>query len=126
MPFPGIPAIPGNGGTAGPDGHLGGPGLIGRPVAKRRKLADIVTLQYVEPRTNVCRNTVGTRDAAALYGCSMGRIRQMGLSGVIWSVETADGRRYDADELHRLKAQRDKARTAGKLGGRPPAGFTPN
>jgi hypothetical protein len=83
-----------------------------------------VTLRFVDTKTKQERNTVGTRDAASLYGCSMGRIRQMAIKGDIWSIETPDGRRYDADELVRLKAQRDNQRAAGKLGGQRPTGFS--
>jgi hypothetical protein len=48
----------------------------------------------------------------------------MAIKGDIWSIETPDGRRYDADELVRLKAQRDSQRAAGKLGGQRPTGFS--
>ena len=87
-------------------------------------LRHVVTLRYVDAKTKTERNTVGTRDAASLYGCSMGRIRQMALKGDIWSIETPDGRRYDADELVRLKSQRDQQRAEGRLGGQRPTGFS--
>jgi peptidoglycan/xylan/chitin deacetylase (PgdA/CDA1 family) len=78
----------------------------------------------MDEKSKKVRKTVGTRDAAAIYGASMGRIRQLVAAGEIWSIETADGRRYDADELRKLRATRDSLRASGKLGGQRPRGFS--
>jgi predicted nucleic acid-binding protein len=68
-----------------------------------------------------------TREAAEIYGCTMGRLRQMARDGQVWS-EKAGPRAlaFDADELEALAAARDKARGKGKLRGTPPGGFSPD
>lgn len=73
------------------------------------------------------RRLVLTREAAEIYGCTMGRLRQMARAGTVWS-EKAGPRAlaFDANELERLSKARDKARGKGKLRGTPPGGFSPD
>lgn len=70
------------------------------------------------------RNLCGAAEAAKIYGCSMSRIRQLAKKGVIWSKTL--GRRskvYDADQIRKLAKDTHGRRAAGKLAGKPPAGF---
>jgi hypothetical protein len=73
------------------------------------------------------RRLVLTREAAEIYGCTMGRIRQMARAKTIWSEKVGPRAvAYDAAELERLSKARDKARGKGKLRGTPPGGFSPD
>lgn len=73
------------------------------------------------------RRRVLTREAAEIYGCTMGRIRQMARAKTIWSEKVgARALAFDADELVRLSKARDKARGKGKLRGTAPGGFSPD
>ena len=73
------------------------------------------------------RRLVLTREAAEIYGCTMGRIRQMARAGTIWSEKVGPrALAYDAAELERLAKARSKARDKGKLRGTPPGGFSPD
>jgi hypothetical protein len=68
-----------------------------------------------------------TREAAEIYGCSMGRIRQMARAKTIWSEKVGPrAMAFDANELERLSKARDKARGKGKLRGTAPGGFSPD
>jgi excisionase family DNA binding protein len=50
-----------------------------------------------------------TKDAAKLLGVGPGRIRQMADRGQLRAERTASGTRlFDADEVRRVKAERDK------------------
>ena len=91
---------------------------------KTAAIPQVVALAFMDPKTKKTRQTVGTRTAAAVYGCSMGRLRQMALDGQVWSIVMDGGRRFDVEELRNLRAQRDADRAAGKLGGQRPAGFS--
>lgn len=91
---------------------------------KTATTSQVVTLAFMDPKTKKTRQTVGTRTAAAVYGCSMGRLRQMALGGQVWSMVIDGGRRFDVEELRTLRAERDADRAAGKLGGQRPAGFS--
>jgi hypothetical protein len=73
------------------------------------------------------RRLVLTREAAGIYGCTMGRLRQMANAGTVWSEKVGPrALAFDADELKRLAKARDKARSEGKLRGTPPGGFSPD
>lgn len=73
------------------------------------------------------RRRVLTREAAEIYGCTMGRLRQMANAGTVWSEKVGPrALAFDADELKRLAKARDKARSEGKLRGTPPGGFSPD
>ena len=69
------------------------------------------------------RSLCGTEAAAAIYGCTVSHIRGMATRGEIWS-ERVSSRFcvYDAQQIARLAAERDKLRAAGKLCGRRPRG----
>ena len=75
----------------------------------------------IESRRKLCL----TREAARLYGCTMGRIRQMAREGIIW-CEKAGPRAlvFDAAEIERLAKARAATRSAGRLRGVPPTGFS--
>lgn len=69
------------------------------------------------------RNLCGTIEAAELYGCSRRHVRTLAERGEIWSEQISDRIFvYDADEIRRLAAQKNKLRLAGKLCGRRPSG----
>jgi hypothetical protein len=71
------------------------------------------------------RNLCSCEEAAKIYGCSMSRIRQLAREKAIWSKKL--GYRsyvYDADQVRQLAATVAKKREAGKLGGKPPKGFS--
>jgi hypothetical protein len=73
------------------------------------------------------KRLVLTREAAEIYGCTMGRIRQMARAKTIWSEKVgARALAFDAAELERLAKARDKARGKGKLRGTAPGGFSPD
>ena len=73
------------------------------------------------------RRLVLTREAAKIYGSTMGRIRQMARAKTIWSEKVGPRAvAYDAAELERLAKARDKARSKGKLRGTAPGGFSPD
>jgi hypothetical protein len=73
----------------------------------------------IQTRRNLC----GTEEAADIYGCSTTNIRIMAAREQIWSQEISDRVYvYDADEIRRLAAEREKLRESGKLGGRRPGG----
>ncbi|NBP83576.1 hypothetical protein EBU60_06930, partial [bacterium] len=57
------------------------------------------------------KRLVLTREAAEIYGCTMGRIRQMARAKMIWSEKVGPrALAFDAGELERLAKTRDKAR----------------
>lgn len=69
------------------------------------------------------RNLCGTAEAAEIYGCRVSHIRGMATRKEIWCRKvSARGFVYDADEIRRLAAERDRLRRAGKLCGRRPTG----
>ena len=71
------------------------------------------------PKRNLC----GTAEAAGIYGCRVSHIRGMASRGEIWCQRISDRTFvYDADEIARLAAERNKLRKAGKLCGRRPNG----
>ena len=73
------------------------------------------------------RRLVLTREAAEIYGCTMGRLRQMANDKTVWSEKVGPrALAFDADELQQLAKARDKARSKGKLRGTPPGGFSPD
>lgn len=48
------------------------------------------------------RNLCSTREAAEIYGCTMGRIRQLALAGELWCGHLHDRALvYDLDEVKR-------------------------
>ena len=70
------------------------------------------------PKRRLC----GTVEAAKIYGCTVAHIRRMAVRHEIWSEKISDRSFvYDADEIRRLAADRERMRDAGKLRGRPPA-----
>jgi hypothetical protein len=77
----------------------------------------------IETRRRLCL----TREAAKLYGCTMGRIRQMAREGTIW-CDKAGPRAlvFDASEIERLARTRAKQRGERKVRGTPPEGFSPD
>lgn len=91
---------------------------------KTTATAQIVTLAFMDKKSKKVRETVGTRTAASVYGCSMGRLRQMALRGQVWSVLIDGSRRFDVDELRSMRAENDSLRASGKLGGQRPRGFS--
>lgn len=71
------------------------------------------------PKRNLC----GTAEAAEIYGCRVSHIRGMATRGEIWSEQVSERTFvYDADEISRLAAERDRLRSQGKLCGRRPSG----
>lgn len=73
---------------------------------------------HLPPKRKLC----GTHEAADIYGCTVAHIRRMAVREEIWSEKISDRSFvYDADEIRRLAADREKMRHAGKLRGRPPA-----
>ncbi|MFM8579270.1 MAG: hypothetical protein ACKOCN_10820 [Planctomycetaceae bacterium] len=71
------------------------------------------------PKRNLC----GTAEAAEIYGCRVSHIRGMAIRAEIWSKQVSQRTFvYDADEIRRLAAERDRLRQAGKLCGRRPSG----
>jgi len=67
------------------------------------------------------RELCGTSEAARIYGCQMSHIRGMATRGEIWSEQLSERIFvYDANEIRRLAADREKLRRAGKLCGIPP------
>ena len=69
------------------------------------------------------RDLCGTAEAAEIYGCRVSHIRGMATRGEIWSEQvSARSFVYDANEIRRIAAERQKLRKAGKLCGRRPGG----
>jgi hypothetical protein len=70
------------------------------------------------------RELCTTSDAARVFGVTMGRIRQMALSGELWSANLGDHCLvFDHAEVQRKAAQRAADRAAGKVRGPKPGGF---
>lgn len=98
------------------------------PYGRRGALGNSCTLGYKEgmavsvklpPKRNLC----GTAEAAEIYGCRVSHIRGMAIRAEIWSEQVSQRTFvYDADEIRRLAAERDRLRQAGKLCGRRPSG----
>ena len=73
---------------------------------------------------NTQRRLGGTREAAMIAECSMGRIRQLILAGKIWSELICDKMRVvDLDEVEAWAANNRERRAAGHCPGPAPTGF---
>ena len=76
-------------------------------------------------RTN--RRLGGTREAAQIAGCSMGRIRQLIMEERIWSELVCDKMRVvDLDEIEAWAAANKEKRKSGHCPGPAPTGFRPD
>lgn len=70
------------------------------------------------------RRLGGTREAAMIAGCSMGRIRQLILAGQIWSELICEKMRVvDLDEVAAWATANRGRRAAGHCPGPAPTGF---
>jgi len=73
------------------------------------------------------RRLGGTREAAQIAGCSMGRIRQLIMEERIWSDLIGDKMRVvDLDEIEAWAAKNAARRSEGHCPGTAPGGFRPD
>ena len=73
------------------------------------------------------RRLGGTREAAQIAGCSMGRIRQLIMENKIWSALIGDKMRVvDLNEIEKWAAANKARRSEGHCPGPAPSGFRPD